>query len=137
MVILLYILLPIFETFHSSCLRGFSGQKWRVWCHEIIKITSSTCKWAGPPLLLPLNYESENSMKSRNFWNLVFSNTFYDFRSGLYTLIDCLKSWLHKYVRNFYVTCIPFVYQPKGKVQSAVIHPALLHNLFVFWKSIW
>ena len=69
------------------------------------KMTSSSGKWAGLPLLPPTQHESENSIEFRISRNLMILNTYYDFRSGLYTLTVCLKSQYHNYVRIFYVTC--------------------------------
>ena len=100
------------------------------------KMTSSTGMWAGSPWLLPLDYESENSMKFRNFRKWASLNTCYDFRLGLCKLTVCLKSWYHNYVRNFYVTCIPFEYQPKWKEQSAVIHPVYSYQFFFGVNSV-
>ena len=56
------------------------------------KMTSSSGKWAGPPLLPPTQHESENSIEFQISWKLMILNPCYDFRSGLYTLTVCLKS---------------------------------------------
>ena len=129
LVILLFILQPSFETFCILFESRFSVQKWFGWCHGFIKWHHLLESGRVLPCSLPFSNESENSIEFRNFWKLVILNTCYDFRSGLYTLTVCLKSWYHNYVRIFYVTCIPFAYQPKWKEQSAVIHPVCMEML--------
>ena len=105
------------------------------------KMTSSTGMWAGSPWLLPLDYESENSMKFRNFRKWASLNTCNDFRLGSYKQTVCLKSWYHNYVRNFYVTCTPFAHQRIWKVQFVVRYPVVEQGVVDFkittWFNMW
>ena len=57
----------------------------------------------------------EKSRKFQFFRKLVNLNPCYDFRSGLYTLTVCLKSWYHNYVRFFMWHAYPLSTRPYEK----------------------